>query len=152
MDVPNNPSAFKIIRIVKVMELSTSNTVFTREWNQIQLPKKSGKNQYRPLFSVNCAADTYDATVLLEMPRCVIIGCRNGYKKKIVLASRTDIVEKESKFTLFYKPSDQNVSKVWEDKIPKEDGAVLPNRYAVCHEHFDESQIIKSDVTIINGE
>ncbi|XP_045036895.1 uncharacterized protein LOC123477577 [Daphnia magna] len=95
---------------------------------------------------------SYDTTVLLEMPRCVIIGCRNGYKNKIVLASRTDIVEKESKFTLFYKPSDQNVSKVWEDKIPKEDGAVLPNRYAVCHEHFDESQIIKSDVTIINGE
>ncbi|EFX67961.1 hypothetical protein DAPPUDRAFT_330561 [Daphnia pulex] len=86
------------------------------------------------------------------MPRCVIIGCRNGYKKKIVLASGTDVVEKESKFTLFCKPSDPNFSKVWEDKIPKEEGAVLPNRYVVCHEHFDESQIIKNDVTIINGE
>jgi hypothetical protein len=74
------------------------------------------------------------------MPRCVIIGCRNGYKNKIVLASGTDVVEKKIKFTLFYKPSDLNFSKVWEDKIPKEDGAVLPNPYAVCHEHFDESQ------------
>lgn len=86
------------------------------------------------------------------MPICVVIGCINGPKKKVGLALQKNVVEKKSKVSLFGKPSDPSVSNIWEYNIPKEDGAVLPNRYLVCHEHFDEAQIIRDDVTIINGE
>lgn len=89
---------------------------------------------------------------VIEMPQCVVIGCINGPKKKAGLASQNNVVEKKSKVSLFGKPSDPSVSNIWAYNIPKEDGAVLPNRYSVCHEHFDEAQIIKDDVKIINGE
>jgi hypothetical protein len=87
------------------------------------------------------------------MPHCVVIGCINGPKKKIGLASlQNNVVEKKSKVSCFGKPRDPSVLSMWEYNIPRENGAVLPKRYSVCHEHFDESQIIKDDVTIINGE
>lgn len=86
------------------------------------------------------------------MAQCYIIGCRNGRKKRTALGTLPNVSNLVKKINLFRNPKEVEYLKLWEKSIPKETGISFPKNYWLCEEHFEEGDIIRNDITVINGQ
>lgn len=74
---------------------------------------------------------------------CCVPGCRSGYK------GRTE------KVSLFCLPSDGVLREKWKRLIPRQETAdfCFDSKYVrVCEKHFDDSDIVRADEFVVNGE
>lgn len=69
---------------------------------------------------------------------CYVPFCDSGHKNNPV------------KRRMFSVPKDEEMRKKWEKMIPRKD--VLKPSHKVCEIHFQESDIIKGKIFIINGK
>ncbi|KAK4007647.1 hypothetical protein OUZ56_012801 [Daphnia magna] len=86
------------------------------------------------------------------MPKCFVVGCRNGPKKLCLDRSavfNADIHQIKPRF--FYIPKDETSRKTWEKNLPNSE-IQLKTTSRVCEEHFVPEDIIKCDETIIDGK
>lgn len=69
---------------------------------------------------------------------CYVPFCKSGRKKNPI------------KMKMFSAPKDEKLRKTWEKMIPRKD--VLKVTHKVCEVHFEESDIIKGKIFIVNGK
>ena len=69
---------------------------------------------------------------------CTIPNCKSGYASNPI------------KRRMFFPPKDENLFKQWEKVIPKQ--GPLKRTHCVCELHFEETDIIKGKIFIINGK